>query len=113
MIKKFISYSYIFSIVLLVILQYLWSSRGYGIAVSSLTYWMIFVGWVYVTINKKFKSNVTFNIAFTLFFMASLFTIINMRVVGEIIMKLSYIGWLIGAFQALIEYKKKENNPKG
>lgn len=52
-----------------------------------------------------FKSLFYLTAGFILFFVSALFTVIGIRELGEIIMRLSLIGWLIGLAHALVEYK--------
>lgn len=72
-----------------------------------IAYWTILIVWIIgIRISKK-DSGITLKIAFILFSIAAILTVFNLRYIAELIMRVSFIGWLIGIFHALIEYIKQ------
>ena len=71
-----------------------------------LVYWLILFSWVAVIWFSKKTSNFAFYPAFVLFIIAAVLTVFGLRSLAEPIMRISFIGWLIGIFKALMEYKK-------
>ena len=108
MIKKIFIATYLVFFLGILIVDFLGSMRGYGIFISPLTYWMILVGWLCINYERKIKSRNSFVLAFSLFIISAVFGIFEARFVSEIIMKISFIGWVIGIVQALVEYKKTQ-----
>lgn len=84
---------------------------GVGFSVSSLIYWLILLAWLGFIWQFKWGCSVTLIFAFVLFVIAAAFAIFGLRGVGETVMRVSFIGWLVGIGQALVEYKK-ENDKK-
>lgn len=70
-------------------------------------YWVILIFWVLILLVLKKDSSISLKIALTLFLLAAVLTVFNLQNLAEPVMRISFIGWLIGIFQALIEYKKK------
>ena len=73
----------------------------------NIVYWLILIAWIVSIRVFKKDSDITLKIALVLFTIAAILTILNLRSIAEPIMRVSFIGWLIGIFQALIEYIKK------
>lgn len=71
-------------------------------------YWMVLFGWVLLIWNFKWKSSTTMIVALILFIFAALFTTLGFRDPGETTMRLSFIGWMVGVVQALVEYRRNE-----
>lgn len=71
-----------------------------------LLYLVIFIIWVLGIIFFKKHSAYALVPAFLLFLVSAFFTVFNLSVIAEPIMRVSFIGWIIGVFGALIEYKK-------
>lgn len=71
-----------------------------------LVYWFILFAWVAVMWFSKKTSNFALYPAFVLFLISAVLTVIGLRSLAEPVMRISFIGWLIGIFKALIEYKK-------
>jgi len=91
-------------------LEIYWRILGSGLSVLPIIYWMILAIWVIVAINKKLRSDNSFFWAFGFFVISAVFGIFGARFVSEIIMKISFIGWVIGIVQALMEYKKDQKS---
>lgn len=68
-------------------------------------YWLIFIIWISIILFSKKDSTFAFYPAFILFLLAAVLTVFNLRSIAEPIMRISFIGWLIGIFKALIEYR--------
>lgn len=69
-------------------------------------YWAVLIIWIIVIKVQKKDSGVSLKIAFVLFVLASILTILNLRNLAEPVMRVSFIGWIIGIVHALVEYKK-------
>jgi len=104
--KAFIFVLYALFFITLVGLEIYWRILNSSISVMSIIYWMVLPGWLTIVIEKKFKSDVSFSWAFGLFLISAVLAVFGLRYLAEIIMKISFIGWMIGITQALIEYKK-------
>lgn len=78
--------------------------------ISSLSfiYFWISLGWIFLIILFKLRSNPTFIISFTLFFISGFLSTFNLQNLAENFMRISLIGWMIGFTQALVEYKKAD-----
>lgn len=113
---KLIKYSlmafYLVWFIALLFLQ-VWSYIvGSGISFSSLIYWTILLGWLYLIWKFRLTSSFSFKIGLGLFVIAALFTILRLLWLGETIMRLSFIGFLIGIIQALLEYRYNKHDIK-
>lgn len=71
-----------------------------------LIYWLILILWIVAVRIFKKKSGSTLKLAFGLFIIAATLTVFGLRNLAEPVMRVSFIGWIIGLIQALIEYKK-------
>lgn len=71
-----------------------------------LIYLAIITIWVLGIIIYKKNSDYALIPAFLLFLVSAFFTVLNLSDIAEQIMRISFIGWLIGIVGALIEYKK-------
>lgn len=72
-----------------------------------LNYWMVLIFWILIVKNLKHDSGVTLKYALVLFVVSATFTVFDIRNIAEPIMRVSFIGWVIGIIQALIEYIKE------
>lgn len=73
----------------------------------NLLYYFILFAWIFFIWLQKKDSKPTFKTAFALFITAASLTVLGLRDLAEPIMRISFIGWLIGILQALIEYRKE------
>ena len=69
-------------------------------------YLIIITLWILGIIILKKNSNYALIPAFLLFLVSVFFTVFNLMDIAEQIMRISFIGWIIGIFHALIEYKR-------
>lgn len=108
MVKKLEAIFALFWLVILVVWIILsWVPQFRSISLPQfLLFWWVFIGWIFLTYFFKLKSRLAFAVAFILFLIAALLTTINLQSFAETIMRISFIGWIIGFVQALIEYKK-------
>ena len=104
--KVFVFVSYILFFLSLAGLEIYWQIINSSISVISIIYWLILAGWLMIIIEKKLRSDVSFSWAFSLFLISAAMAIFGLRYLSEILMKISFIGWMIGIPQALTEYKK-------
>lgn len=77
-----------------------------------IVYWVILFVWIASIKILKKDSEITLKIAFILFILAAILTIVNLRNIAEPIMRVSFIGWMIGIFHALIEYIKQSKTTR-
>lgn len=78
-------------------------------SVSSYVYWMIFLGWIFLALKFRWDSSYSFLPAFILFLIAAILATFGLNAVAETIMRMSFIGWLVGMGQALVEYKREHD----
>jgi len=69
-------------------------------------YLVIIILWIFVIKIFKKNSNYALIPAFLFFLISVFFTVFNLIDIAEQIMRVSFIGWIIGIFHALIEYKR-------
>ncbi len=69
-------------------------------------YLVIITLWILAIIFFKKDSSYSLIPAFFLFLVSAFFAVFNLMDISEQIMRISFIGWIIGIFHALIEYKK-------
>lgn len=72
-----------------------------------IVYWLILIAWIIVIKILKIDSGKSLLTAFILFILAATMTVFNLRDWAEPIMRVSFIGWIIGIYQALREYIKQ------
>ena len=77
-----------------------------GLSVWPLIYWwvLLFVIWLIWTFRLDSKYAL-WSVLF-LFILSALFTSISLRGVGEVLMRLSLLGWMIGVVQSISEKSK-------
>lgn len=101
-------YTVLFTVLILFQIFLLVSNSSYSIL--SYLYWLILLGWIYKTKEKKLSSDITLRVAFILSVIAVIFHFLGLRSIGETIMRIGFIGWIIGFAQAIIEYREKNSN---
>lgn len=69
-------------------------------------YLVIITLWILGIIILKKGSNFALIPAFILFLVSAFFSVLNLVDIAEQIMRVSFIGWIIGILHALIEYKR-------
>lgn len=94
----------------LLVLQIWITYSGLSSMHSALMYWPILFGWILLILIHKLKSNISLVFAFVFFALAAFATTFGFENIAESFMKISFIGWLVGIAQALVEYKKHETN---
>lgn len=82
------------------------SFTGVGFSISPFLYWLLLAGGIIILWIFKWGSTLTLSGAFVLFVISAFFTISGERVVSEILMRMSFLGWVVGLGQVLIENKK-------
>lgn len=78
--------------------------------IMEIVYWIILIVWILLIKILKKDSGKSLLVAFSLFLVAAILTVLNLQNLAEPIMRVSLIGWIIGIFHALIEYKKSQLN---
>ncbi len=68
-------------------------------------YWWLLVLMVFIGFILHFKSIAYFSVAFILFFVSAMLTTIGLREIAEVMMRISFIGLIIGLIQSVVEYK--------
>ena len=98
-------YSVIF--VILVLIQ-IWSAVfKIDLSLSYLIYWMVLAGWMYLVYKWHLEDSVSFKFALFLFIIAASFALFGWLHIAEPIMRISFIGFLVGVGQDIImEFKK-------
>ena len=81
-----------------------------GFSVVSFIYWMILFGWIGLIVNYKWSSSTSLVPALALFILGALLATIGFREIAETVMRISFIGWMVGITQALVEYKRNEKS---
>lgn len=71
-------------------------------------YWWVLALFVLMGLSLRLKSQFYLVGFFALFFISALFTVVGLKQAGEVIMRVSFIGWAIGLIQSLVEYKKSK-----
>lgn len=69
-------------------------------------YLVIITLWILGIVIYKKHSNFALIPAFFLFLVSAFFAVFNLGNIAEQIMRISFIGWIIGISFALIEYKR-------
>lgn len=80
-----------------------------GFSVMEFIYWILFLLWLSFIISLKTKSASTLFLAFSLFILAAIFTVLGLVEVGEILMRMSLIGWMIGLGQSIFGIKNAKD----
>lgn len=70
------------------------------------SYWLMLLFIIPLIRVTHLKSAFSLTVALIFFFLSSLLITINLPVVGEVLMRISLIFWMLGITQALIEYRK-------
>lgn len=76
-----------------------------------LIYWWVCLSWIFCIRQFKMNSEKSFILVFVLFIIAALGVTISPNDFSEIIMRIAFIGLIIGFIQALIEYKQSLHPP--
>lgn len=77
---------------------------SFGLDVWSLIYWWVVIFVISLIWHFRLGSGFSLWLALSLFVLSALLTSISLRETGEIFMRLSFLGWIIGLIQAMIEY---------
>lgn len=77
-----------------------------GFPLWQLIYWWILVFTIFMIWNFKFGSGFILWVSFSIFILSALFTSIGLRSIGETLMRVSFLGWIIGLIQSMAEYKR-------
>lgn len=75
-------------------------------------FWWLLILYILFIRNVHLASGFSLGAAFVLFLFSALVTSINLRWVGELLMRLSLLGWLVGIIQSMAEYKKSTSTKK-
>lgn len=78
----------------------------FNLSVGSLVYWWIMIFYIFMIWQFRLDSKVAFWAALSLFILSALLTSIGLRDVGEAVMRVSFLGWIIGLIQSMVEYKR-------
>ncbi len=105
-IKRFFVLIYVLIFLALIILDIWFQSTKTEFSVSSLIYWMILIGWLFSIWNFKLKSSFSLKTAFILFIVSAFIVTFGFTLIGELVMRISFIGWMIGGAHAFIEYNR-------
>jgi len=78
----------------------------FNFSVESMIYWWIMIFYTFMIWQFRLDSKVTICGALSLFILSALLTSIGLKSIGEIIMCISFLGWVIGLIQSFVEYRK-------
>ncbi len=81
-----------------------------GSSLDTQIYWMILFGWIFLIWHFRWRSSVSMVSALTLFIFSAFLITLGFGNLGEITMRLSFVGWLVGIVQALVEYRSNEKS---
>lgn len=70
-------------------------------------YWLILIGWILGLRLLKKDSSFALIPAFGLFVVSAVLIIFNLNSLAEPVMRVSFIGWMVGVTLALVEYIKR------
>lgn len=93
--------------VVLIILTFWLSLTDSNTAFVNFSYWAILSFIIYVIIRNGLSSHQVMRLAFTLTILGIILTTFGFSDFAEGVLKLSFIGWVLGIVQALIEYRKE------
>lgn len=72
-----------------------------------ITYWIILGVWIVAIWVLRKKASLSMKIALYLFIAAAALTVFGFRNPAELVMRVSFIGWLVGISQAIREYVRE------
>ena len=107
------SKGFLFLIILLLSFSAIFMISGFAAPIAKIIYWVILGQIIFTIWLFKLNSRVVLLASFVLFVIAGLLTTFSLTVLSEIIMRLSFLGWLIGFSQAVSEYLVQKENLKG
>jgi len=107
MLKVFVSLLAALLFIVLVIIQLWLQATNSLLLISNFVYWLILFAWIALIKLYKFESGLLMAIAFALILTSLILAIIGLPSIGETIIRISFIGWLVGIVQALLEYRKE------
>lgn len=79
----------------------------YGFPLKQFTYWWILAFTIFWIWTFKLSSGFILWVAFLIFILSALSVIVGQRSIGEILMRVSFLGWIIGLIQSMVEYKRE------
>lgn len=113
MVAKKISIICLITASLLLILHVAAGMWKFNIQLEALAYWFVLGSWVsYILFSKK-DSSFSLKMALGLFCLGVVLYVLTLRYWAEVAMRVSFIGWLVGIGQALVEYKKEYDKKSG
>lgn len=71
-----------------------------------LIYWWILVFTIFMVWNFELGSGFILWVSFSIFILSALFTSVGLRSIGETLMRVSFLGLIIGLIQSMVEYKR-------
>ena len=80
------------------------------INIEKIYYWYLLISWVILIWKLKLGSGFSLGFALLLFIISVLIALLNFADIAEIIMRISFTGFLIGIFQAFIECLRNEKS---
>jgi len=110
--KTLLFFMYILILASLLFLETWARFYGTGYTIATLIYWIFLLGWVGLIINYKLKSTTSYFLGFILLPFVIALTVISIRNIAEVFMRIVFVFFLVGMIQALIEYKQNEKGSK-
>lgn len=75
-------------------------------SISFIFYWMFLVAWIWAILIWKLTSHFSMSVAFALTIFGIVIFAIGLADIAEVILRLGFVGWIVGTIQAIVEYKK-------
>jgi len=103
--KRFL-FIYIGFFVFLLLIE-LWARYAkVNFSISFLFYWMYLIALILVILIWKLTSDFSLKLAFILTLCGMFFAIFNISNLAEVILRLGFVGWIVGIIQAAVEFRK-------
>lgn len=106
-IKLLIAALYPISLLVLLVVELYFIQTHSVLSISDFIYWWILIGWVYMVVAFRLKPEYSLIPSFVLFILSALTASFGLSLVGETLMRTSFIGWIVSIVQALFDYKKQ------
>ncbi len=100
-------FGYIILFILLLLVESWAKYAEINFSISFIFYWMFLIAWLLAVLIWKFSSNFSMKLAFMLTLCAIALFILGLIGISEVLLRLGFVGWMVGVIQALVEYKNK------
>jgi len=94
-------------IALIIFSEYWFEPSAFGFTIPKTLYFVVVLIWILLFRKSKNDGKNTLVVAFILLMLSFLFTTLGVFRLGESLARISLLGWILGLFQALLEYRRK------